>query len=55
LFICSPYEQDIDFCRDGVCVRGSRSYSLHYAIKATTLTCSGSLCGVADKVWLRSA
>ncbi|KAI3430644.1 hypothetical protein D9Q98_005237 [Chlorella vulgaris] len=41
--------KDIDFCRDGVCVRGSRSYSLHYAIKATTLTCSGSLCGVADK------
>ncbi|KAI3428632.1 hypothetical protein D9Q98_007455 [Chlorella vulgaris] len=42
--------QNIDFCRDSVCVRGSRYFSLAYTIRATTLACSTSLCPVPSQV-----
>ncbi|KAL4433088.1 hypothetical protein ABPG77_006515 [Micractinium sp. CCAP 211/92] len=40
--------QNIDFCRDNVCVRGSRYWSLYYSI-LTSLSCSGYFCPMAEQ------
>lgn len=42
-------QQNIDFCRDGVCVRGSRYWSLYYSISATSLSCPGYFCPLAEQ------
>lgn len=41
--------QNIDFCRDGVCVRGYRYWSLYYSIAATSLSCPGYFCPMAEQ------